>query len=394
MRLHERISTTPRWSPKSDRLVELAQMREGSTRETNEVSVSGGGSSLLARTPNRWRHDSPLVQEYVSLAETDGFRPTSVEQGRQILIRYESFLRDRLETSLEGAGWKDYAAYRTYLARSQISRATLGCYLRYLTSFYRLRAQASQAREHLDDYMRVRALGAGRPASSGKWSPMTRRLVQRLLKAAEGEDYLFLMTLLYTGGRAQFYGLRVDELDHERGEITTIVKAGRTVTLPLHPELSRLLKQHLVTRDYDSAFLFRNGRDLSTRLGQKSNRQNAWRICKRAQRAAGIQESVHPHRFRKTLAASMRRAGLDPLFSQAILAHTRLRTTLDEYAHVGLEELKRHFARVDPLHSGAAREERLEKAKGLLARLQRLGPEGKEQAWGLLLEGLEGLISG
>ncbi len=60
MSRYERIPTTPRWSPKSDRLVELARTEIVGSRETNEVSVLGGGSSLLTQTRNRWRHDSPL----------------------------------------------------------------------------------------------------------------------------------------------------------------------------------------------------------------------------------------------------------------------------------------------------------------------------------------------
>ncbi len=394
MRRYERLDTPPQWSSKEDRLVDLAQMGKGSTKDSHVGSASAEGGGRLRLNPNRWCHDSPLVREYASLAETEGFRPTSLEQGRQILIRYERFLTGRLGTDLTGAGWEEYAAYRAHLAQGQISRTTLRCYLRYITSFYRLRAQASHTAELLDGYMRVRAIGVGRPAKGQKWRPLDGEVVRRLLNAAKGEDYLFLTTLLYTGGRAQFYGLRVDEVDFERGEITTVVKAGRTVTMPLHPDLARLLKEHLATRDYNSLFLFRNGRDLSTRLGQKSNRQNAWRICKRAQDAAGIEESVHPHRFRKTLAASMRRAGLDPLFSQAILGHKRLRTTLNEYAHVGLEELKRQFTRIDPIQGEGAPGGRSREARDLLEQLRELGPEGKENAWFQVIEGLTGLVSG
>ncbi len=32
--------------------------------------------------------EPPQVMKYVELAEADGFRPTSVDQGRQVLLRY------------------------------------------------------------------------------------------------------------------------------------------------------------------------------------------------------------------------------------------------------------------------------------------------------------------
>ena len=85
-------------------------------------------------------------------------------------------------------------------------------------------------------------------------------------------------------------------------------------------------------------------------------------------------------------------AGLDPQFLQAILAHTRIHSTLDEYSHVGLDELKRRFAALDladgPEVGGGGREE----ARVLLEQLRPLGPEGKERAWAQLVEGLLGFI--
>lgn len=258
--------------------------------------------------------EPPQVMKYVELAEADGFRPTSIDQGRQVLLRYGYFLSERGASDLESAGWEEFAAYKSHLARSGVSRATVRCYLFYVAGFYRLRAQASQRAEFLDDYMRVRAIGVGRPAKGRKWRPLKREMVQRLLRVAEGEDRVFLTLLLYTGGRAQFYGLRVEEVDFERGEITTDVKAGKIATLPLHPKLGSVLIEHLATRGYSSGWLLRHGKDGTTLRGQRSNRQNAWRICRRVQLRAGVEENVHPHRFRKTLAAYMCEAGLDPQF--------------------------------------------------------------------------------
>ncbi len=245
----------------------------------------------------------------------------------------------------------------------------------------------------LDAYLKVRAIGVGRPARGRKWRPLDPEVVRSLLKAAEGEDRVFLMTLLYTGGRAQFYGLKVGELDFERGEITTDVKGGKVITIPLHPKLASVLKKHLASRGYRSRWLFRNGKGVSTLRGQRANRQNAWRICKRVQRQAGIEESVHPHRFRKTLAAYVRQTGLDPRFLQAILAHAHLSRTLEEYTQVELEDVKRQFARLDPLNGYGSGASDSTEAMELLERLRGLGPGGMEHAWVQLVDGLQGLIA-
>ncbi len=82
-----------------------------------------------------------------------------------------------------------------------------------------------------------------------------------------------------------------------------------------------------------------------------------------------------------------------PVDSQARLARNRLRSTLDEYARMGLEDLKEHFAHVDPLHNDTVSGGHSEEARDLLERLRGFGPEGKEQAWWLLIDGLRGLIS-
>ncbi len=171
------------------------------------------------------------------------------------------------------------------------------------------------------------------------------------------------------------------------------VKGGKEITIPIHPKLARVLEEHLASRGYDSPFLFRNGKDISTPRGQRANRQNAWRICKRVQRQAGIVESVHPHRFRKTLATYVRRTGTDPQVLQALLANARLDMTLDDYTKVELDEVKRCFARLDPLDGYGHVETDPTEVRNLLERLRELGPEGKEYAWAQLVDGLMGLIA-
>ncbi len=161
-----------------------------------------------------------------------------------------------------------------------------------------------------------------------------------------------------------------------------------------HSKLARILKEHLASRGCDSPFLFRYGKDVSTARGQRANRQNAWRICKRVQRAAGIGESVHPHRFQKTLATWGKQMGLDPQFLQAILTHESVKITLDTYACVDLEDVKQAFAELDLLatrpvgRKGAMGEGRL------LSRLRTLAPADKEQALQMVMDGLEGLLVG
>ncbi len=339
----------------------------------------------------------------MDLASAEGLRPSSLDQGRGVVLRYNQFLRKQFNLDLDTAGWKEFAAYKAHLAQSGIARTTIRGYLSYIITFYRLRAQATQDPLLLEIFTKLKAIGMPRKAKSVRWTPFAPEVLTRILETAKSqafvgeglraipsEDYAFLMTLLYTGGRAQFYGLRVADLDFERMEIEAIVKGGKPVTIPLHPTLAGLLKEHLASRGYKSEFLFRHGKDPSTRTGQKANRQNAWRACKRVQKAAGLSESVHPHRFRKTLATMGKRLGLDPQFLQAILAHESITMTLDRYAEVELEDVKREFAKLDLSNGNVAPTESTQGE--LIERLKKRSPPGKESAWNMILEGVAAIL--
>ena len=350
-----------------------------------------------------WGSDPEPIRDYVALAMGEGFQPSSVDQGRSILLRYSAFLRERFDLVLESAGWQEFAAYKAQLAQQGISKTAARGYLSYIAGYYRLRAQATQDPRLLELYTKMRAIGMPRRAKSEKWRPYTSETLSRILDAARSystirqdfravpsEDYVFLMTLLYTGGRAQFYGLRTSEIDFDRMEVSAIVKGGKRVAIPLHPKLAQILRAHLSARGYDSEFVFRQGRNPTTRTGQKANRQNAWRACKRVQRVGGLSESIHPHRFRKTLATFGKRLGMDPQFLQAILAHESVTMTLDKYAEVELEDVKREFSKLDLCENRIASTGTSPGA--LIQSLKRSAPRGKEQAWNMILEGLLSLL--
>src|SRR3990172_7998705 len=109
----------------------------------------------------------------------------------------------------------------------------------YICGYYLLKAQATQDPRHLENYVKMRTVGLTRRVQQESWEPFSPETLRRIIRTArsykggrkasrivEPEDYPFLMTLLYTGGRAQFYGLRVDEIAFDRNEITTTVKGG------------------------------------------------------------------------------------------------------------------------------------------------------------------------
>src|SRR5438445_8850153 len=102
--------------------------REGHTR----MGVDGG-----------WASDSEPVKEFVAMATVEGFRPSSIDQGRGVLVRYDQFLHEKFGVDLNTAGWKEFAAYKSHLAQKGIARTTVRGYLSYVVAYYRVRAQAT-----------------------------------------------------------------------------------------------------------------------------------------------------------------------------------------------------------------------------------------------------------
>lgn len=339
------------------------------------------------------------VREFVRLAEGEGLRPTSVEQGRGVLLRYNRFLEERYGKDVDRAGWKEFAAYKVYLGGRGVQKSTISGYLAYISTYFRLKAEATQSAKAFDSYVRTRLIGRIWRKHSEPWKPFSPETLNRILRASRRshrkggryvEDHVFITAMLYTGGRAQLYGLRVGDVDFKRMEVSVPRKGGTTVSVPLHPHLAEVLRKHFRERRYDSAFVFRCGRDSETLLGQRSNRQHPWRVCKRVQQEAGLTESVHPHRFRKTVAAEGRPLGLDPQFVQAILGHRYIGMTLDLYTTVDMDELKREFSKLD--FSAKFRRSPHPDDEDRLSALLAIAPKGKESEWALLVRGLLTLL--
>ena len=241
-----------------------------------------------------WPADSPQVRAFVEKVQREGWLVSSVVCARRTLMRYETFVRDSFHRELDHAGWREFVAYRTHIIQGGRKRSTVARYLQIVVTYYRVRAEVTQSPEAFDTYLRVRVSGQVHRKMSEHFEPFSPTALHRIMSAAYRgyrwgppgdhmkEDYPFLLTLLYTGGRAQFYGLKVKELDFKARMIHTTVKGGHPLVLPIHPELALTLREHLMLRPYESEFLFRLGKDPNTRSGSLQNGLNAYAACQRA----------------------------------------------------------------------------------------------------------------
>jgi integrase len=352
----------------------------------------------------RKRQYPATVDEYVRLATRAGWRPPTIENGRRHLLQYHRWLGQRFRMDVLEAGAEEFIRYRKSLLVRPISKTSVARALSDIARFYLLKAQNGDGVRWLNLYNQLRALcRVGGHSSAGQsYKPFSHETLQRILAAAQSyhryrrwntwvdcEDYEIVMTLLYTGGRAQFYGLRVDQIDFEKGEIHTPTKGGAPASIPLHPTLAAVLRRHLRTRKYHSDHLFQYGRGSDDWKGINANKGNAWKACKRVQAAAGLTESVHPHRFRKTLAVMGRQLGLDVAQVQGILGHRHVQTTFDTYATPDLDELKLAFASIDLTPEANGRSG----TSSALRPLRGPPPPGTEHGMNLIATGLQCLFA-
>jgi len=170
-----------------------------------------------------WTQDSEPVKNFVELATADGFRPSSIDQGRLVLLRYQQFLQERFNLDLNTAGWKEFAAYKAHLAQSGIARTTVRGYLSYLITFYRLRAQATQDPQLLELFTKLKAIGMPRKAKSVKWTSFAPEVLTRILETAKSqafvgeglravssEDYAFPLTMALISIRSKSRSLTLN----------------------------------------------------------------------------------------------------------------------------------------------------------------------------------------
>src|SRR5437870_13430565 len=91
--------------------------------------MNGQEGQIRVGLDRGWAFDPEPVKEFVAMATAEGFRPSSIDQGRGVPVRYDQFLHEKFGVGLNTAGWKEFAAYKGHLAQTGIARTTVRGYL-------------------------------------------------------------------------------------------------------------------------------------------------------------------------------------------------------------------------------------------------------------------------
>jgi len=163
---------------------------------------------------------------------------------------------------------------------------------------------------------------------------LSKAQIQALLEAtaesfAGFRDRAIILTLLDTGLRlSELFGMTLESVDFQSLQIRVFGKGRKERFVPFSATLGKLLVKYKTLRGHAESNAFwvnKDGKPLTP-----SYFVNFLRIYSRR---AGINPSVHPHRFRHTFATEFLRNGGSPLTLQRILGHTTQAMTA-RYTHL------------------------------------------------------------
>ena len=162
---------------------------------------------------------------------------------------------------------------------------------------------------------------------------------QKLIGQAyrEKSNYgLLLKTLLLTGARvSEFVSLKVEDFYFDEQMILIQKgKGGKSLYVPILPELTQELKTHLGSRL--TGYIFESNRHT------KFTARRIQQIVKETSARAGIKKKVHPHLLRHTVATFLLEKGMPLEQIQKFLGHSKIETT-QIYAESSTEMMKTGF---------------------------------------------------
>ena len=145
-----------------------------------------------------------------------------------------------------------------------------------------------------------------------------------------------LLELLYATGMrvSELVGLRVGDVDLDRGLLTCLGKGAKERMVPVGEAAAAWTRDYLASgrplllKRRQSVHLFLNARD-----GGVLTRVGFWTIVKKYGRQAGLPRELSPHTLRHSFATHLLERGADLRVIQTLLGHADLSTT-QIYTHI------------------------------------------------------------
>jgi len=176
--------------------------------------------------------------------------------------------------------------------------------------------------------------------------PLSQPDMAKLVAAPAGETPLevrdrALLELLYACGLriAEACTVRLENLDEEGGVIRVTGKGNKTRMIPIGRAALEALKFYLTNARPKLISPKTGGEIFISVRGHALTPARIWQLVRHYAKAAGIEESIHPHQLRHSFATHLLAGGADLRIIQEMLGHASIATT-QIYTQVDRGQLK------------------------------------------------------
>ncbi len=285
---------------------------------------------------------------YYLMAEC-GLSAHTLAAYRSDITRFSRWRKKFAPGPLAGLKIGDLTGYVDHLVGAGLAPSSIGRNLAALSTFYRYLIYDGKLTTNVAQLLEAPAVWDRLPVVLGPLG------IDKLLAAPNLEttigrrDRAALETLYATGCRAsEVAGLRVADLDMNRGSARCVGKGNKERLVPLGGKARAALTEYL-QRDRPVLLRGRIGIDavfLTTRARPMS-RAGLWQIVKLHASAAGLSPDVSPHTLRHSFATHLLAGGADLRVVQEMLGHASIATT-QIYTRVELSRLQQVHAQFHP----------------------------------------------
>jgi len=267
-----------------------------------------------------------MLDRYGFSAETVYYYP--IELGK-----FLEFVKSRGKKRIEDIDEVDYILYRNKLEDEGYSKKMVIKKMSAVKTWIRLNYERNPTDEHfarLHEKVNTVRMTLSKKGYNGGFKPIPLEHFLQILRTAsimDLETKLFIYILATTGGRSQFYGLKLGNIDLDNRLIKVFVKGEKYIEVPIIDMVAKLIIEHIkikylkeyneikeklekngekvddeyivkkyLIKRHSNEFLFRYGKDVYSenlswdriKKNRRANTRNAERILRRVCDYAGL----------------------------------------------------------------------------------------------------------
>lgn len=274
-----------------------------------------------------------ICDGYRAMLDRFGFSAETVYYYPIELQKFLEFVKSRGKNKIEDIDEVDYILYRNKLEDANYSKKMVIKKMSAVKTWIRLNYERNPTDTHfanLHEKVNSVRMSLSKKGYNGGYKPIPLEHFLQILKTAstmETETRLFIYILATTGGRSQFYGLTLGNIDLDNRLIKVFVKGEKYIEVPIIELVAHLIIEHLkmkylsefkeikemlikkgedadderIIKEYiinrhSNEFLFSHGKDVYSeklsweriKKNRRANTRNAERILKRVCEHAGL----------------------------------------------------------------------------------------------------------